>query len=49
VDDEAADAEALADLDAGRIIGHEDMKAWLRTWGKPKPEDYRNDPLARTS
>ena len=34
-DDEAEDAEALADLDAGRIIDHEDMKAWLQTWGKP--------------
>jgi len=34
-DDQAADAEGLADLDAGRIISHEDMKAWLATWGKP--------------
>ncbi|MBU1376694.1 MAG: CopG family transcriptional regulator [Alphaproteobacteria bacterium] len=34
-DDEAADAEALAELDAGRVISHDDMKAWLLTWGTP--------------
>jgi predicted transcriptional regulator len=34
-EDEASDAEALADLDASRTISHEDMKAWLQTWGAP--------------
>jgi predicted transcriptional regulator len=31
--DRAADAEGLADLDAGRVISHEAMKAWLLSWG----------------
>jgi predicted transcriptional regulator len=35
VDDATADAEALADLRAGRTIGHDKVKAWLRSWGKP--------------
>jgi predicted transcriptional regulator len=35
IDDIAADAEAIAELDAGLAISHEDMKAWLETWGKP--------------
>ena len=26
-------AEGFADLDAGRIISHEAMKAWLLSWG----------------
>ncbi len=30
-----ADARALADLEAGRVISHEAMKAWLLSWGKP--------------
>ena len=46
-DDQAADAEGLADLDAGRIISHEDMKAWLATWGKP-PETDVNRKCRRT-
>jgi predicted transcriptional regulator len=32
--DLAADAEAIAELDAGMFISHADMKAWLLTWGK---------------
>lgn len=32
----AADAEGLADLDAGRVISHERMKAWLLSWGTPE-------------
>jgi predicted transcriptional regulator len=32
---EAADAEGLADLEAGRVISHEAMKAWLLSWGTP--------------
>ncbi len=33
--DEAADAEGIADLDAGRVISHDAMKAWLLSWGTP--------------
>jgi hypothetical protein len=33
-DDHAADAEAIAELDAGQTIDHASMKAWLETWGK---------------
>jgi predicted transcriptional regulator len=32
---EAADAEGLADLEAGRVISHEAMKRWLLSWGTP--------------
>lgn len=28
-------AEARADVVAGRIIRHEDMVRWLRSWGTP--------------
>ncbi len=31
----AADAEALAQLDAGKGIPHEEVAAWLDTWGTP--------------
>lgn len=31
----AADAEGLADLEAGRTVSHEKMKAWLLSWGTP--------------
>jgi len=31
--EEAADAEALADLDAGRVISHAAVKRWLESWG----------------
>ncbi len=31
--DDAADAEGLADLDAGRVVTHDRMKAWLLSWG----------------
>ena len=31
----AADAEGLADLEAGRIVDNDSMKAWLQSWGKP--------------
>ena len=30
-----ADAEAEADLVAGRVISHEAMRAWLLSWGAP--------------
>jgi predicted transcriptional regulator len=32
----AADAEGLADFEAGRVISHEAMKAWLLSWGSPE-------------
>ncbi|MFT4255191.1 MAG: antitoxin [Caulobacter sp.] len=38
LDDEAeaaADAEGLADMAAGRVVPHEEVAAWLDTWGKP--------------
>jgi predicted transcriptional regulator len=31
----AADAEGLADIEAGRVIPHEEVAAWLDTWGTP--------------
>jgi predicted transcriptional regulator len=31
----AADAEGLADFEAGRVISHEAMRAWLLSWGAP--------------
>jgi predicted transcriptional regulator len=37
--DEEADArrhaEALADLEAGRVIPNDEICAWLETWGTP--------------
>ena len=33
--DVAADAEGIADLDAGRVVTHDRMKAWLLSWGTP--------------
>lgn len=32
----AADAEAEADIAAGRLIPHEEVAAWLDTWGTPE-------------
>jgi predicted transcriptional regulator len=29
----AADAQGLADLDAGRVVSGEAVKRWLRSWG----------------
>ncbi|MGI8840374.1 MAG: antitoxin [Caulobacteraceae bacterium] len=31
----AADAEAMADIAAGRVVPHEEVAAWLATWGTP--------------
>ena len=47
-EDDEADArryaEAMADLDAGRVVPHEEVRAWLETWGtpdeKPAPESW---------
>jgi predicted transcriptional regulator len=36
IDDDAeaaADAQGLADLDAGRVVSSEAVKLWLRSWG----------------
>ena len=35
VADAAADAEALADIAAGRVVPHAEVEAWLKTWGTP--------------
>ncbi|WP_184721238.1 hypothetical protein [Caulobacter sp.] len=32
--DIAADAEAIAEMEVGQGIPHENMKAWLLTWGQ---------------
>ena len=34
-DDIDVDAEAEADLAAGRVVSHEAVKAWLLSWGTP--------------
>jgi predicted transcriptional regulator len=31
----AVDAEGLADLQAGRVVSDDAMRAWLRSWGTP--------------
>jgi predicted transcriptional regulator len=31
----AAIDEGLRDADAGRVVPHEDVAAWVRSWGKP--------------
>jgi predicted transcriptional regulator len=31
----AADAEGLADIEAGRVVPHTEVAAWLDTWGTP--------------
>ena len=33
--EEAADAEGLADIAAGRVVPHAEVSAWLETWGEP--------------
>lgn len=33
----AADARAEADVRAGRTIGHDAVKRWLRSWGTAEP------------
>ncbi|HYC05405.1 MAG TPA: CopG family transcriptional regulator [Azospirillaceae bacterium] len=30
-----ADAEAEADIAAGRVVPHEDVRKWLLSWGQP--------------
>ena len=41
---EAADAEGLADIAAGRVVPHAEVSAWLDTWGtqdeKPMPASW---------
>ncbi|AFN40207.1 CopG family transcriptional regulator [Klebsiella pneumoniae] len=34
-DDQEATAEGIADIEAGRTISHEAVKAWLLSWGTP--------------
>jgi len=42
----AADAEGLADIEVGRVVPHEEVEAWLRTWGTsgegPPPTEWLN-------
>lgn len=42
--DIAADAEAEADIASGRLVPHEDVAAWLDTWGtanfRPAPASW---------
>jgi predicted transcriptional regulator len=42
--EEAADAEALADITAGRVVPNDEVCNWLRTWGtpdeKPPPPEW---------
>ena len=33
--DERASLEGEADADAGRVVPHEEVAAWLSTWGTP--------------
>lgn len=35
--DEASLQRGLADAEAGRVISHEAMKRWLRSWGTDDP------------
>ena len=35
-DDAAADAEAMADYQAGRVISHKAVMAWVKSWGTPE-------------
>lgn len=34
-EDERAMQEGEADADAGRVIPHEEVAEWLKTWGTP--------------
>lgn len=31
----AADAEAEADFEAGRVVSHEAVMRWIKSWGTP--------------
>jgi predicted transcriptional regulator len=33
--DEAEDDEAMADYQAGRVISHKAVMAWIKSWGTP--------------
>lgn len=41
----ASDARAREDIAAGRVVPHEAVAKWLRTWGtpdwKPMPREWR--------
>ena len=39
--EDAADAEGIADIEAGRWVSHDEVGAWLKTWGTP---DYKPAP-----
>jgi predicted transcriptional regulator len=33
--EDAADAEGVADIEAGRVVPHDEVVEWLKTWGGP--------------
>ena len=35
-------AEALADIETGRVVPHEEVRAWLKTWGTPDEKPAPN-------
>jgi predicted transcriptional regulator len=39
----AADARAEADIEAVRVIDHEDVVTWLATWGTPDEKPLAPD------
>lgn len=46
IEEARLDAQALADVEAGRVVPHEEVAAWLRSWGTPN-ELPRPRPKAR--
>ena len=44
IEEARLDAQALADVEAGRVVPHEEVAAWLRSWGtanelpRPRPK-----------
>jgi predicted transcriptional regulator len=37
----AAIEEGISDADAGKLVTHEDVVAWVRSWGHPMSCQYR--------
>lgn len=36
-EDEAATLRGLADFEAGRVVSHEAVMRWVRSWSTPNP------------
>jgi len=47
--EEAADAEGLADIAAGRVVPHTEVSAWLETWGTPDEKPMPASWLTKTA